>query len=851
MDIKLYYDTKILNRYRDLINSGKTAESLDNKDISKIFEYYSCIKLTEEYNENFYEYGDIDNNFKEENQLSNNDTGIDACNLKDAIVQCKLRSSTLTFTECATFFASQNIYNDNTKNPEIRWNKLIIARNTDCKLSTNLVNRNKLFIDKTFDRNEFLDYCEQLYNNPPKIEKLVEPQYKLRYYQEEAINLIKENNKNVIISLPTGTGKNSIIIYSMDNDKKYLILVPRIILMEQLEYEIKKHKPERSDEIQLIGDGNIIFNNNKKITICVYNSIALIKDKIKLFNKIYIDEAHHIYTPEIYKSDEEIYNENNTESDETYTYIDIIKNFKKLSNNVYLSATIDEDKNCLYYKKDIRDMIEEGYINDYTIHIPIFNDDPTNRNICEHILRNYRSIIIYCNTQKEGEEINKLMNNLQKNSSEYIDCNTPHNKRNNIIDKFKKGILPFLVNVRILVEGFDCANTLGVCFMHLPKNKTTLIQIIGRALRLHENKKYANIILPYSTKEDENNISSFINIMSQNDRRIQKSYKERKTNGYISIENIIVEENNVEEKNNIELKYEMVYNSMGKIKNGKEIFMKRYEELKSWVDTHKRLPRDKKKLNDIETTLGVFCSIKRCAKRNNTLSEDEIELLEEIPYWHWGGEIVFDEIYNKIIKFIEKTGKLPEKETNDEEEKKLYYICQGYKNTKRQNNLTEYKIKKLEALPNWNWGGLLISKKEKSEEKYKRLKAWIEKNNRLPRIKSEDIEEDELGIMISKLRYKNSKGKLKKTTKLKLEEMPIWYWNKKEENKKKCEKLREWVKENNRLPKLSGESELERYLYKFSIIMRKYWKKNKLSEDEIGRLDEIPYWYWRKDGEPE
>ena len=58
-----------------------------------------------------------------------------------------------------------------------------------------------------------------------------------------------------------------------------------------------------------------------------------------------------------------------------------------------------------------------------------------------------------------------------------------------------------------MVEGFDAPITKGVCFLHLPKRRTVLIQIIGRALRLHKTKTIANMILPYSIKEDEKSIS--------------------------------------------------------------------------------------------------------------------------------------------------------------------------------------------------------------------------------------------------------------------------------------------------------------------------------------------------------
>jgi hypothetical protein len=69
--------------------------------------------------------------------------------------------------------------------------------------------------------------------------------------------------------------------------------------------------------------------------------------------------------------------------------------------------------------------------------------------------------------------------------------------------------------------------------------KTTLIQIIGRALRLHPLKTIAHIILPFSCKEDESNINNFLKVMANNDKRIKQSYEGKKVGGYISIENSI------------------------------------------------------------------------------------------------------------------------------------------------------------------------------------------------------------------------------------------------------------------------------------------------------------------------
>ena len=287
------YKLLIYERYKDLLNANKNE--LDNYDLSKIFEYYSCIKLSEEYNKPFYEYNDIDSTFKEINNMTKNDTGIDLCDLKESIVQCKLRKYSLTWKECGTFFGSQTMFDDNLNKTVVKWEKLIITRN-ECKLCENLVFKSKLFIDRIYPRQELINYCDELIKNPPKYPE-TNNDFKLRDYQLECIDIINKNN-NVIINLPTGTGKNSVIIYSLQDKLKYLILVPRIILMEQLKEEILKHKPKYKNNIQLIGDSNNDFNEDKLITICVFNSVHIVKDY--KFNKIYIDEAHHINKPEIY-----------------------------------------------------------------------------------------------------------------------------------------------------------------------------------------------------------------------------------------------------------------------------------------------------------------------------------------------------------------------------------------------------------------------------------------------------------------------------------------------------------------------------------------------------------------------
>ncbi len=692
-NIKQYYDEKIYWKYFDLKNSGKLPKDFDNYDLSKIFEYYSCIKITEEFNKNMYAWDDVSPEFKELNNLSQSDSGIDGCDLTDTIMQNKLRKLSLTWSEVATFFGSQNTFDDNLDKTIVKFQKMIITRNKGSKLSKNLLGKSKMFTDREYDMEEMAKYCENLFINPPKQIQLKNNNVELRDYQKECINLINNNKQNIIISLPTGTGKSVIMINSMKDNLKYLVLVPRIILMEQLKDEIIKCKPNWKTKIQTIGNNNNKYDSNKNITICVFNSVKLIENYCDKFEKIYIDEAHHINKPEIYKDEivdniEDITNIDNEDDDEdeydddedenieqndiedikddtedelvnVKNYTEIIKSLTKYNNNIYLSATIDARKDFLYYSKDIRYMIDKGYLSDYIIKVPIFSDDPSNKNICQYLLKNYRNIIIYSNSRKEAIEFNNLMNNLQKNSCAYIDYKTPTAKRKEIIKKYKNGILPFLINVRILIEGFDAPITTGICLLHIPCSAIALIQIIGRALRLHQNKTLANIILPYSIEGDGSSITKFLKIIAKNDNRVKETYNNKKLGGYISVYN-----NDFDRQIDADHKFDIVYDSMIFIKDEIEIWLKNLEMVEQHIFKYNKPPSMHSKYRNIQSLARWLSNQKmnyknKLSSMNNEFIRQKWENFSILNGKYLDGKIKWLYMLGQLKIYIDINDKLP------------------------------------------------------------------------------------------------------------------------------------------------------------------------------------------------
>jgi superfamily II DNA/RNA helicase len=511
-------------------------------------------------------------------------------------------------------------------------------------------------------------------------------------------------------------------------------------------------------------------------------------------------------------------------------------------------------------------MIETGYICDYTINVPIFTDDPTNKNICEYLIQNYRHIIIYCNTAKEGKNINKILNELQKGSSEYIDCNTKKNIRMKNIEKFKKGNLQFLVNVRILVEGFNAPITKGVCFLHIPSSQTSMIQIIGRCLRLHPetNKRYANIILPYSTESDENHIENIIKTIARNDRKIRKQYQNKKINSYININNIYIDDYDGIDKfqEQLNLKFEMIYNSMGKLLNGKEIWLNNLKDVKVYMKTYNKKPSIYDKNKEIRS-LGKWI-IKQngnMKERLNIMKNDDIYnewniFINDIEFkkYFLDNKTKWRNILNEVKKYIDKYKKLPMKSNNNEEIKKLgQWISDQIKNEKGNR---KYIMKENDIYNEWikftnhkKYRKYFLCNKEKNKIEWKnklnKLKIYIDIYNKLPLVtnKNNDIRRLNMWLQTQVTNTKNERKNIMKEDDIYNEWINFIndkkysrFFNKKISWKDKLERVKLFIEKNNKIPSTHYKDENIKNLGKWLLKQFKNATKQRLQlmkDDDI------------------
>ena len=837
---KIYQELLVLSNYKDA-NFYK---------ISKIFERYCSIILTEKYSSVFMMYEDVDLKYKEDNDLTSCDTGIDLlCCEKNMISQVKLRQHILYLKDLGTTSLSSWTYDEVTDKPAFRWNKsIILSRNSSCRLSKHLQHHIsiKIIEDNAIDMNDFYTYCDNLLKSPPRIENVNKKVYEDRDYQKEAISLIKNTvNKNIFIQLPTGSGKSYIIIKSFDKNKKYLILVPLCNLLEQFYEEICNVRPELKNSINKIGDGNNIIDANKNITICVYNSVEIVGD-LTQYDKVHIDEAHRIYRPFIYIDNED---EDNDEEDIQDTYITSIrKHVNNNKNSVLHSATLDKpDDDSEYYRVELRDLIERDILSDYKINIPIFDKGINYHSIAKHIIEQYRNTIIYSSTREHGLAFNNIMNKLYPNSCEYVDCKTNRKKLKDILKRFRNGKLLFLVNVRILIEGFDAPIASSVCLLNISKNDKMIIQIIGRILRKHPLKTIASIILPFCDRNEEKELNYILRVLCDNDDVIRDRCSNKKLGGYINIcKGNVDEHDKDEEEEEIEtdevnedediynILYEMVYDSVGNLlKGNQEKWFNKLQKLIKYIESNNRRPSFSSK-DKLEKQLAYWINDnqKRCKDniRKHCMIDDDIYnrwitfKAEYSELFLTYKEIWFN-ILQKLIQFIDTNKRRPSRSSKDKFEKQLgCWIQNNQKNFK--DNIRKQCMKDDDIYNRWvafkdEYSELFLTSKEIWFNRLQKLILFIDTNKKRPSEKSKDKFEKQLAEWIN-TNQQNCKDNIRKQcmkddeiynrwiafkaeySELFITSKEIWF--------NTLQKLIQFIDTNNRRPSQYSKDEVEKQL---------------------------------------
>ena len=594
-----------INRYTKYINEALQKIDIDTatykEHLHKVFEWYGCIHLSQESGTIVLCWEDVPADLREEKCMSR-DMGIDAFDIVGkCMIQMKLYHGTISWRALSTFLACHLSFADH---------KMILYRNTESQLCNLIAHhiKEKIVEDRTITDAEFRKECKRIQKLKIKMTPSIEKK-EIRPYQQDAKQMIEqayERTCNLILCLPTGTGKTWVYLdYHLEHrDETTLILVPTRVLLGQWNDTCK----ELGIQTYLVDSNHhrdLKKYNGESIVICVYDSYKNIHEEIYRWKRIVVDEAHHIIKPERYMETEDDHDDFSEEDEEMeeeeeeerpISSMSLIRDLSQTNRMIYLSATLDKpDDETLYYEYKVRQAISDGYLCDYQFIFPIFEQKyTTNQHLAEYLIhhQNETHCLIYASNCKEGKEFVDMLNAIQAGCAGYIDADTNAAKRTKLFADFESGKIRFLINIRVLVEGFNAPHIRSIFFLRVSTSEIFIIQAIGRALRLHPDKIKATIYVPFTHENDIDRIQAFLTQLSTYDERIKQSLMQKKVGGYLSLEHGEVQEDDEKTDDSVfEFRYNLIVDRMGNSDQLEEMAIKRALEYKEFYERHGRKPK--------------------------------------------------------------------------------------------------------------------------------------------------------------------------------------------------------------------------------------------------------------------
>ncbi len=371
------------------------------------------------------------------------------------------------------------------------------------------------------------EYRDDALRSPPT--GLLASRFESRDYQSEAVESWAGAGYRGIVVLPTGAGKTVMAIKAMERlQVATLIIVPTIVLMEQWRGTLTE---AFGSEVGALGGGS---SDVKPITVATYDSASLRAREIgDRFSLIVFDEVHHLPAPSNSRAatyylapyrlgltatlghDEEVING----LEELVGRVVYEKGIEELAGRHLSEYTIrtvnvplapeeklEYERQFAVYKNFLqRRGIRIRSARDYLLFIKRSGVDPEARRA---LMGRNAAMDIALNSRSKEEYLRGL---LAANPSEKTIIFTRHNKlvyrisrsllipaithqtvreeREEILDRFRKGVYRRIITSQVLDEGIDVPDASVAVILSGTGSSREFIQRLGRVLRKKEGKQ--------------------------------------------------------------------------------------------------------------------------------------------------------------------------------------------------------------------------------------------------------------------------------------------------------------------------------------------------------------------------
>lgn len=348
--------------------------------------------------------------------------------------------------------------------------------------------------------------------------------YKLRGYQQEAvdntINYFKKKREPAVIVLPTGAGK-SLVIAELAR-----VAQGRVLVLAHVKELVEQNHAKYESYGTKAGIYSAGLNKKSTTEKVIFGSIQSVANAdlsfFEDFSLLVIDECHRVslepesqYSTVIAKLKSKnpkicilgltatpyrlgtgwIYNYSHqgiarTTEDRFFNTCVFELPLDYMIQNDYLTKPVKVDIPVTCY--DFSELSESG--RSYTI-TEIENILKEQRRLTPLIVSNIvditenynrQGVMIFSSTVKHAKEI---LESLPEGQAQIVLGDTSADERDKIIENFKAKKFKYLVNVSVLTTGFDAPHVDVIAILRPTESVSLYQQIIGRGLRLDENKQ--------------------------------------------------------------------------------------------------------------------------------------------------------------------------------------------------------------------------------------------------------------------------------------------------------------------------------------------------------------------------
>ncbi|TKA30090.1 hypothetical protein B0A50_02809 [Salinomyces thailandicus] len=339
---------------------------------------------------------------------------------------------------------------------------------------------------------------------------------------EAVLDYISRGERRLGISLATGSGKTVIfshlikrIVSPTKNAHQTLILAHRQELIEQAARHCRNLYPDKVVDVEMSKQH---ASGTAEITVASIQSLMGGSDRLSKydpsrFKLILVDEAHHIVAAQ-YLGVLDHFGLLDGRTNAHTTLVGVSATFSR-ADGVSLGRVIDH----IVYHKDYVDMIEDEWLasiifttvqsgadlskvkstrGDFqtgSLSVAVNNDESNTVTVRAWMAKagSRKSTLVFCVDLSHVASLTAVFRQHGVDAR-FVTSDTHPRTRKERLDDFKQGDYPVLLNCGIFTEGTDIPNIDCIVLARPTKSRNMLVQMIGRGLRKHANKKDCHVI---------------------------------------------------------------------------------------------------------------------------------------------------------------------------------------------------------------------------------------------------------------------------------------------------------------------------------------------------------------------